>query len=115
MGWRGRVLVVVLWIQLLASCACARRPLYRAPREAPTTGNYIVMLKDGTTKEQLRQVLARVVRMTNDGKAHGCVENVAKAFTVKLSPYMLEVVRANIMLLLMLLAPLARALGIINN
>lgn len=71
-----------------------RRLVLRVPREVPTTGRYIVVLKDKTTLTELQQVLLRVLRTADDAKVYGYVEKVVKAFTVKLSPYSLELVKA---------------------
>lgn len=70
-----------------------RRPVLRVPREAPTTGRYMVVLKEKTSVAEMQQVLTRILRMSDDSKVYGYVEKVAKAFTVKLSSYSLELVK----------------------
>ena len=42
---------------------------------------------------ELQQVLTKVLRISDDAKVYGYVEKVAKAFTVELSPYALELVK----------------------
>ena len=42
---------------------------------------------------ELHQVLTRVLRISDDAKVYGYVEKVAKAFTVELSSYALELVK----------------------
>ena len=85
-----------LWIVcLLAAATCAaesRRPVLRAAPTAVTTGNYVVVLRKNTTTETLYHLLSKASKYTDDAKIHRYAETVAKAFTLKLSPYSLEVV-----------------------
>ncbi|KAL5493199.1 hypothetical protein EMCRGX_G014343 [Ephydatia muelleri] len=86
-----------LWIVcLLAAATCAaesRRPVLRAAPTAVTTGNYVVVLRKNTTTETLYHLLSKASKYTDDAKIHRYAETVAKAFTLKLSPYSLEVLR----------------------
>ena len=95
MGKRCSLCLAVLL--LLAAGArnglCSRRPVLRVPRDAPTTGRYIIVLKEKTSVAELHQVLTRVLRISDDAKVYGYVEKVAKAFTVELSSYALELVK----------------------
>lgn len=80
-------------LQLLAACAHSMRPVLRAPRDAPTTGRCTVALKPSASEEDQQKLLTTVMKLTDDAKVYGYVEKVAKAFTVSLSPYALEIVR----------------------
>ena len=66
------------------------KPVIRSPRDVPTTGCYIVVLKETTTLEELQQILSRVKEVSVDRKVYAVVKNVQKAFTVKLSAEVLE-------------------------
>ena len=68
----------------------ARKPVIRSPRNVPTTGCYIVVLKETTTLEEFQQILSRVKEVSVDRKVYAAVKNVQKAFTVKLSAEVLE-------------------------
>ena len=85
-----------LWIVcLLAAATCvveSRRPVLRAAPNAVTTGNYVVVLRKNTTNETLQRLLSKASRYTDDNRVHRYVETVAKALTLKLSSYSLEVV-----------------------
>ena len=70
----------------------SRRPVIRAAPTAIKTGNHVVVLRRNTTAETLHHFLARAAKLSDDTKVHRYVETVAKAFTIKLSPYSLEVV-----------------------
>lgn len=70
-----------------------RSPMIRRARGVPTTGCYIVAMKDDASEEELQQVAAKAVKASDDAKLHGLVQKVKKAFTVKLNPYALEMVR----------------------
>ena len=87
-----RVCVVVCCLLVSAACAASRRPVIRAAPTAIKTGNHVVVLRRNTTAETLHHFLARAAKLSDDAKVHRYVETVAKAFTIKLSPYSLEVV-----------------------
>lgn len=89
------VCMFILLLFLSGTCCECRRPLLRKPRDAPTTGRYFVVLNDKATEEDMQQLAARVARVSDDAKVYGMVHKVAKAFTVKLSPYALEMVCYN--------------------
>eukprot|EP00731_Ephydatia_muelleri_P010994 Em0005g1580a len=69
----------------------SRRPVLRAAPTAVTTGNYVVVLRRNTTTETLHHLLSKASKHSDDTKVHRYVRTVAKAFTLKLSPYSLEV------------------------
>ncbi|KAL5493194.1 hypothetical protein EMCRGX_G014336 [Ephydatia muelleri] len=71
----------------------SRRPVLRAAPTAVTTGNYVVVLRRNTTTETLHHLLSKASKHSDDTKVHRYVRTVAKAFTLKLSPYSLEVLR----------------------
>ena len=85
-----------LWIVcLLAVATCvaeSRRPVLRAAPNAVTTGNYVVVLRRNTTTETLQEIMSRASKYSDDNMVHRYVDTVAKAFTLKLSSYSLEVV-----------------------
>ena len=88
--------LLVLATVALASCQeheLKRRPVIRRARDVPTTGCYIVAMKDDTSQEELMKVLRKAVSASDDAKLYGMVQRVKKAFTVKLNPYALEMVR----------------------
>ena len=83
----------------LASCQeprSRRSPLLRRAQGEPTTGCYIVAMEDDASEEELQQVAAKAVKASDDGKLHGLVKRLKKAFTVKLNEYALEMVREGI-------------------
>eukprot|EP00731_Ephydatia_muelleri_P011000 Em0005g1586a len=87
---------------LLATATCAtesRRPVLRAAPTAVTTGNYVVVLRRNTTTETLRRLLSKASKHSDDAKVHRYVGTVAKAFTLQLSPYSLEVTPCSQLLL----------------
>ena len=88
--------LMALWIVcLLAAATCAaeiRRPVLRAAPTAVTTGNYMVVLRRNTTMVAMQNLLSKASKHADDAKIHRYVKTVAKAFTLKLSPYTLEVV-----------------------
>ncbi len=79
----------------IASCEelrSRRSPVIRRARGVPTTGCYIVAMKDDASEEELQKVAAKAAKASDDAKLHGLVQKVKKAFTVKLNPYALEMV-----------------------
>ena len=88
--------MLAAWIVcLLAAATCegeSRRPVLRAAPTAVTTGNYVVVLRRNTTTETLHHLLSKASKHSDGTKVHRYVGTVAKAFTLKLSPYSLEVV-----------------------
>ena len=88
--------LLVLAMVALASCQdyeSKRRPVIRRARDVPTTGCYMVAMKDDTSQEQLMNVLRKAVSVSDDTKLYGMVQRVKKVFTVKLNSYALEMVR----------------------
>ena len=72
------------------------KSVIRSPRDASTTGCYIVVLEDTTTLEEFQQIVSQVKNVSIDRKVYAVVKNVQKAFTVKLSTHVLtEVSRAH--------------------
>ena len=91
--WRRLCFLLLLLLAADAHDGLCGRLVLRAPREAPTTGRYIVVLKEKTSPTELQQVLTRVLQVADDAKVYGYVEKVAKAFTVRLSSHSLELVK----------------------
>ena len=92
MRWKTKSLLLCFVMQLLAACANSMRPVHRVPRDAPTTGRFIVSMKPSTSKGEMQETLMAVMKVADDAKIYGYVHTVAKAITVKLSPYSLEIV-----------------------
>ncbi len=88
-----KIVFFCLAVQLLAACVHSVRPVLRVPRDAPTTGRCTVALKPSASEKDLQKLMTTVMKVADDAKVYGYVERVAKAFTVKLSPYALEIVR----------------------
>lgn len=66
--------------------------MIRAPRDAGATGDYMVVLDNALSKEDFRQLLARISKVSDGATVHSYVENVGKVITVSLSPYAIEIV-----------------------
>lgn len=80
----------------LASCEdprSRRSPVIRRAQDEPTTGCYVVAMEDDASEEELQQVAAKAVKASDDGRLHGLVKRLKRAFTVKLNNYALEMVR----------------------
>ena len=91
MGGAARLLLCCCLVLQLAACGLCRRPLVRAPRDAPTTGHYTVVLKRELTKEECLQTISGVSKM---GKVYGHTDKLLTTLTVDVSPYALESVRS---------------------
>ena len=90
----GAAVLLLLIVVPLGSCQefAKRRPLIRTPRDVPTTGCYMVAMKDETSEAQLEEIMIKAVKASDDAKLYGMVHKVKKLFTVKLNPYALEMV-----------------------
>ena len=88
-----RLLTVAVMLALALVCTARRCPLLHAEQSANKTGCYIVVLKKATTPEKFTEILQRATSMADEHKVYGVVQTVSKAFTAKLSPYSLNVVR----------------------
>ena len=78
----------------LLLCAESLSPIYKAPRDARTTGNYLVVLDHNTSREDFQQILARISQISGSEGVQSYVEHVGKVITVSLTPYALELVSA---------------------
>jgi len=92
--------LIIFWIQLAFFSMTAtyvqcesRRPILRKPLGAAVTGCYFVVLKEKTPEDVMDQLLVTISGLAEDNKIHTVIKKIAKAFTVKLSPYALEMVR----------------------
>ena len=87
-----------LWLATAALLALTlgvsgrRCPLLHAPESANKTGCYIVVLRENTTDEKVAELLQRTSSVAEEHKVYGFIQNVAKAITVKLSDYSMEMV-----------------------
>ncbi len=79
----------------IVQCDSKRKPLLRRPLGSSGTGCYFIVLKDKASEEEMQQVMAATARVAEGTKVYSSVKKVSKAFTVKLSPYALEVVSQN--------------------
>lgn len=70
-----------------------RRPLLRLSSGSQGTGCYFVVLREKATEEEMLQTMHTVSKLAEGSKVYSQVHKVAKAFTVKLSSYSLEIVR----------------------
>ena len=84
----------LLWLgfQLRGGRCGVRKPLLRIPRGVEGTGCYMVVLYPDASEEKLEDTMTAVSKLADGGKIFIQVHKVAKAFTVKLSPYSLEAV-----------------------
>ena len=82
----------LFFLLIFARVVVPRRPLVRAPRDAPLTGNYMIVADKSLASAEFQQLLARVSRVADGAAVHSYVEKVAKVITVSLSPYALEMV-----------------------
>ena len=87
-------LAVLLLFQTVSLSEGTLCPLLRAAREASSekTGSYIVVLKEETSHEMYLNIKAQVELLSTDQKLHGYTEKVAKAFTVRLTDFALNIV-----------------------
>ena len=72
-------------------------PLYRAARDASTTGKYIVVLEESISEEEFQRVLNNIVQLSDDHKAIGVVRFVEKSFTVQLNVMCLAIVSETVL------------------
>ena len=83
----------VVLLALALGCAARHCPLLHAAETANKTGCYIVVLHKETTPEKLSEILQNATSMAEGNKLYGFVQNISKAFTVKLSATALNKVR----------------------
>ena len=82
-----------LWLLLgTAKCEGSRRPVLHKPPGSPGTGCYFIVLKDKTSDDEMQQLMASICKLADDFKIHAVMKKISKAFTVRLSPYALEMV-----------------------
>ena len=75
----------LLAVLALAACgAHCLRPLIRAPRSVKTTGRYIAVLKESTSRERLVEIVEHLRDATGGCKVDGYMEAM-KAITLQLS------------------------------
>lgn len=88
---KAKTLLFAVCISLLTGVGIvsASKPVIRSPREASTTGCYIVVLEDTTEPEEFERIVSQVKDLSIDRKLYAVVKNVQKAVTVKLSAHVL--------------------------
>lgn len=78
-----------LFLLIITISACSvscSRPIIRVPRDAETTGLYIVVLQEDTSHERLLEVVELLRTNLSDGcKIHGYLDTVVKAVLLDLS------------------------------
>lgn len=84
---------LLLWLAA-ATATESRKPIIRAPRDATTTGDHMVVLDENVSHEQFQRLLAQISRVSEGAAVRSYVESVAKVITAPLSPYALEMVRS---------------------
>ncbi len=86
-------LASALCLLALGSCDSGRAvPVLRKPIGSAGTGCYFVVLREKTSEVEMQQLMATISKYAEDAKIYSVVKRVAKTFTVKLSPYALELV-----------------------
>ncbi len=91
----SRLLLATLLVIAAVSSAAygkSRSPVLRKPAHSPKTGCYIIAIKEKATEEEMEALLTAVVKASNGHKMYGLVKKASRLFTVKLSPYSLEMV-----------------------
>lgn len=86
-----RLLLVVLAV-VSAANSKSRSPVLRKPAHSLKTGCYIIAIKEKATEEEVQALLTQVVKASDGHKMYGPVKKASRLFTVKLSPYSLEMV-----------------------
>lgn len=81
------LLLVIVTESFAVTC-----PLYRATRDATTSGRYIVVLEDNVSDEEFQSILNNFVQLSDDHKALGVVRFVEKSFAVQLNAMCLAIV-----------------------
>ena len=96
MGVLSSVLVMVLclWVSSNHVQGDFRRevPLLRMPANSAGTGCYFIVLKEKTSEAEMQQLMATISRYAEDSRVYTVIKKVSKAFTVKLSPFALQLV-----------------------
>ena len=89
----------LLFALLVAAAVCGAhslKPLIRAPNDRQTTGRYIAVLKETTSRERLLE-LVKVLNNTMEGcEVRGYVEVAVKAIIMELSDKALEKVSCDL-------------------
>ena len=97
--WQNLIFYTLLALTFADPAALLQRPLVRLPRDAPRTGDHMIVADKSLPPENFRLLLARVSQLSNGATIHSYVENVAKVITASLSPYALEMVSKNMFIL----------------
>lgn len=89
-------MVLCLWVPSNHVLGDSRRevPLLRLPSNSEGTGCYFIVLRDKTSEEEMQHLMATISRYAEDSRIYSVVKKVSKAFTVKLSPFALQLVNA---------------------
>ena len=82
---RQVVLLAALFAAFCASSEQCLRPVIRVPRDAETTGSYIAVLQEDTSRERLLEIVELLQACTKDVRVHGYVEVAMKAIILDLS------------------------------
>ena len=104
-----------LALTTLLLCAETLSPIYKAPRDASITGNYLVVLDRNTSREDFQQILARISQISGNNGVQSYVEHAGKVITVSLTPFSLELVSSIAIILLQRHARVAVTANCMNN
>ena len=99
------VWLVTVLLGLAIGVSARRCPLLRAADSANKTGCYIVVLREETSQDKVLEILHKATNLAEGKKVYGFVQNVLKAFTLKLSAYSLKLVSQYNLRLLVLVSP----------
>ena len=81
-----------VFLTLILGSVAEQCPLLHAPEGADRTGCYIVVLDSTIAPEKFAEILERATGLSEGNRVHGLVQNVSKAFTLKLSTESLNLV-----------------------
>ena len=85
-------LTFIVFLTLIFGSIAEQCPLLHAPEGANRTGCYIVVLDSTIAPEKFAEILKRATDLAEGKHVYGLVQNVSKAFTLKLSTESLNLV-----------------------
>lgn len=87
------LLLSALSVAIFACSVHCMRPVFRLPRDAETTGRYIVVLKEDTSRHRFMEIVEMFQKFSNECKVYGYTEVTMKAIVVDISYNFLQKVR----------------------
>ena len=85
-------LTFTVFLTLILGSIAEQCPLLHAPEGVNRTGCYIVVLDSTIAPEKFAEILERATGLAEENHVYGLVQNVSKAFTLKLSTESLNLV-----------------------